>query len=287
MEHEVCLSLQVQDPGKHQHLMLGASVHPLPRAQPGGPGGPGAECCSRRSLRAQQAGASFCGKPLGERPRRRRRRRRGRSLTVGGGLGGRTREPPSRAAQPETFSQTSGGGLAARSAGAAQRELGDSASRGGRVAHARAGLLVGTRSPCGSARAAATKMPSLRPVALRALLWLWLCGAGPARGEYRAPGTPSLCLRGPRAAPSKLPRPGLESRRRVASPVPRLRGPGRAASGPRCECGREGGRGLRRPVSDTRIGPSVPRRSWAWGSGLGEVEAAVGELVWQRAEPHD
>lgn len=30
MEHEVCLSLQVQDPGKHQHLMLGASAIPFP-----------------------------------------------------------------------------------------------------------------------------------------------------------------------------------------------------------------------------------------------------------------
>lgn len=145
-------------------------------------------CCSLRSLRAQRTGASFCGKPLGA------RRRRGRSLAVGGGRGGRTRGPPSRAAQPETFSQTSGGGLAARSAGAAQRELQDSASRGGRVEHARAGLLVGTRSPCGSALAAAPKMPALRPAALRALLWLWLCGAGPAHGEYRAPGRPSLSV---------------------------------------------------------------------------------------------
>lgn len=41
------------------------------------------------------------------------------------------------------------------------------------------------------------------------------------------------------------------------------------------------------PTFDTRIGRSVRRRSWAWGLGLGEVEAAVGELVWQRAEPHD
>lgn len=41
------------------------------------------------------------------------------------------------------------------------------------------------------------------------------------------------------------------------------------------------------PAFDTRISPSVPRRSWAWGSGLGEVEAAVGELVWQRIVPHD
>lgn len=30
VEHEVCLTLQVQDPGKHQHLMLGASAIPFP-----------------------------------------------------------------------------------------------------------------------------------------------------------------------------------------------------------------------------------------------------------------
>lgn len=198
-------------------MMLGASaaasLSSAGRARR--PGGPNTVCCSLRSLRAQRAGTSFCGKPLGA------RRRRGRSLAVGGGRGGRTRGRPSREAQPETFSQTSGGGLAARSAGAAQRELQDSASRGGRVEHARAGLLVGTRSPCGSALAAAAKMPALPSAALRALLWFWLCGAGPAHGEYRATGRPSLCLCAREAAPSKLPRPGLESWQHVASRVPR------------------------------------------------------------------
>lgn len=266
------------DVGRFSHPPLGA---PRPARRSGGRS---TEGYSLRFLRAQRAGASFCGKPLGA------RLRLGRGLAVGGGRGGRTRGPSERAAQPETFSQTSGGGLAARSAGAAQRELQDSASCGGRVEHARAGLLVGTRSPCGSALAAAAKMPALRPAALRALLWLWLCGAGPAHGEYRAPGeTIPLCLCAPGAASSTLPRPSgprvLATRSvsgsalagsRVSSPPAEVR----VWSG--------GRRGLAAfPAFDTRIGRSVWRRSWAWGLGLGEVEAAVGELVWQRAEPHD
>lgn len=195
MEHEVCLSLQDQDPGKDQRLMWGASATPFSELSRAGLQSR-VPCAARSDPSARSWPALLsAGNPWA------------RCGGGGGDGGGASRweeaeaeghasrlAPPRRAAQPETFSQTSGGGLAARSAGAAQREFGGLASRGGRVAHARAGLLVGTRSSCGSARAVAEKMPSLRPAALRALLWLWLCGAGPARGEYRAPGRLSLWL---------------------------------------------------------------------------------------------
>lgn len=174
-----------------QRLMSGASAAPFSA------GCPGALCRSRKSLRAQPAGASFCGKPLA----------RG-----GGGGGGASRWEEAeaeghagRSASPRSQKLSAKLRAAAWLRGVLGRRSGSSGTwrdAGAELAHARAGLLVGTRSSCGSARAAAAKMPALRPAALRALLWLWLCAASPAHGEYRAPERPSLCLCAPRAASS-------------------------------------------------------------------------------------